>query len=107
MIISKIFDYYGSKCLRYKNLIVQGKVFLETDYIDEVNADQLIDYIVSNHEKKLRGFFALYYITQDLALCFVDAKKMNYSDAMLAIAKRNDEIEKEKKELKKQQQKYR
>lgn len=72
MIISKIFDYYGSKCLRYKNLIVQGKVFLETDYIDEVNADQLIDYIVSNHEKKLRGFFALYYITQDLALCFVD-----------------------------------
>ena len=72
MIISKIFDYYGSKCLKYKNLIVQGKVFLETDYIDEVNADQLIDYIVSNHEKKLRGFFALYYITQDLALCFVD-----------------------------------
>ena len=71
MIISKIFDYYGSKCLRYKNLIVQGKVFLETDYIDEVNADQLIDYIVSNHEKKIERFFCfiLYYTRFSAMFC--------------------------------------
>ena len=34
-------------------------------------------------------------------------KAINYSDAMLAIAKRNDEIEKEKREMKKQQMKNR
>ena len=47
-------------------------------------------------------------ITAELFHCsFEDAKQINYSDAMLAIAKRNDEIEKEKREMKKQQMKNR
>lgn len=58
--------------------------------------------------KQAKNLLGLVQVTAELFHCsFEDAKKMNYSDAMLAIAKRNDEIEKEKKELKKQQQKYR
>ena len=54
--------------------------------------------------KQAKNLLGLVQVTAELFHCsFEDAKKMNYSDAMLAIAKRNDEIEKEKKELKKQQ----
>ena len=58
--------------------------------------------------KQAKNLLGLVQVTAELFHCsFEDAKKMNYSDAMLAIAKRNDEIEKEKKELKKQQSKNR
>lgn len=54
--------------------------------------------------RQAKNLLGLVQVTAELFHCsFEDAKKMNYSDAMLAIAKRNDEIEKEKKELKKQQ----
>lgn len=54
--------------------------------------------------KQAKNLLGLVQVTAELFHCsFEDAKKMNYSDAMLAIAKRNDEIEKEKRELKKQQ----
>lgn len=58
--------------------------------------------------RQAKNLLGLVQVTAELFHCsFEDAKKMNYSDAMLAIAKRNDEIEKEKKELKKQQSKNR
>ena len=58
--------------------------------------------------KQAKNLLGLVQVTAELFHCsFEDAKKMNYSDAMLAIAKRNDEIEKEKKDLKKQQSKNR
>lgn len=56
--------------------------------------------------RQAKNLLGLVQVTAELFHCsFEDAKKINYSDAMLAIAKRNDEIEKEKKELKKQQYK--
>ena len=58
--------------------------------------------------KQAKNLLGLVQITAELFHCsFEDAKQINYSDAMLAIAKRNDEIEKEKRELKKQQMKNR
>lgn len=58
--------------------------------------------------KQAKNLLGLVQITAELFHCSFDAaKQINYSDAMLAIAKRNDEIEKEKRELKKQQSKNR
>lgn len=58
--------------------------------------------------RQAKNLLGLVQITAELFHCsFEDAKLINYSDAMLAIAKRNDEIEKEKRELKKQQSKNR
>jgi len=58
--------------------------------------------------KQAKNLLGLVQVTAELFHCsFEDAKQINYSDAMLAIAKRNDEIEKEKRELKKQQSKNR
>ena len=58
--------------------------------------------------KQAKNLLGLVQITAELFHCsFEEAKQINYSDAMLAIAKRNDEIEKEKRELKKQQSKNR
>ena len=58
--------------------------------------------------KQAKNLLGLVQITAELFHCsFEDAKQINYSDAMLAIAKRNDEIEKEKQEMKKQQMKNR
>jgi hypothetical protein len=58
--------------------------------------------------KQAKNLLGLVQITAELFHCsFEDAKQINYSDAMLAIAKRNDEIEKEKREMKKQQMKNR
>lgn len=58
--------------------------------------------------RQAKNLLGLVQITAELFHCsFEDAKQINYSDAMLAIAKRNDEIEKEKRELKKQQMKNR
>ena len=54
--------------------------------------------------KQAKNLLGLVQVTAELFHCsFDEAKQINYSDAMLAIAKRNDEIEKEKRELKKQQ----
>ena len=58
--------------------------------------------------KQAKNLLGLVQVTAELFHCsFDEAKQVNYSDAMLAIAKRNDEIEKEKRELKKQQSKNR
>lgn len=58
--------------------------------------------------KQAKSLLGLVQITAELFHCsFDEAKQINYSDAILAIAKRNDEIEKEKRELKKQQSKNR
>lgn len=58
--------------------------------------------------KQAKNLLGLVQITAELFHCsFEDAKQINYSDAMLAIAKRNDEIEKEKREMKKRQMKNR
>lgn len=58
--------------------------------------------------KQAKSLLGLVQVTAELFHCsFDEAKQINYSDAMLAIAKRNDEIEKEKRELKKQQSKNR
>ncbi len=53
--------------------------------------------------KQAKNLLGLVQITAELFHCsFEDAKQINYSDAVLAIAKRNDEIEKAKREMKKQ-----
>lgn len=53
--------------------------------------------------KEAKNLLGLVQITAELFHCsFEEAKKVNYSDAMLAIAKRHEEIEKEKQQLKKQ-----
>ena len=58
--------------------------------------------------KQAKNLLGLVQITAELFHCsFEAAKLVNYSDAVLAIAKRNDEIEKQKKEMKKQQMKNR
>lgn len=58
--------------------------------------------------KRAKNLLGLVQITAELFHCsFEDAKQINYSDAVLAIAKRNDEIEKAKREMKKQQMKNR
>ena len=58
--------------------------------------------------RQAKNLLGLVQVTAELFHCsFEDAQKTTYSDATLAIAKRNDEIEKEKKELKKQQSKNR
>lgn len=54
--------------------------------------------------KQAKNLLGLVQITAELFHCsFEDAKQINYSDAVLAIAKRNDEIEKAKREMKKRQ----
>lgn len=58
--------------------------------------------------RQAKNLLGLVQVTAELFHCsFDEAKRINYSDAVLAIAKRNDEIEKEKRELKKQQSKNR
>ena len=58
--------------------------------------------------KQAKNLLGLVQVTAELFHCsFDEAKQINYSDAMLAIAKRNDEIEKERRELRKQQSKNR
>lgn len=58
--------------------------------------------------RQAKNLLGLVQVTAELFHCsFDEAKQVNYSDAMLAIAKRNDEMEKEKRELKKQQSKNR
>lgn len=58
--------------------------------------------------RQAKNLLGLVQITAELFHCsFEDAKRVNYSDAMLAIAKRNDEIEKERREMKKRQMKNR
>ena len=56
--------------------------------------------------KKAKNLLGLIQVTAELFHCsFEDAKKMNYSDAILAIAKKHDEVEKEKRDAKKRQNK--
>lgn len=54
--------------------------------------------------KQAENLLGLVQLVSELFRCtFEEAKRMNYTDAMLAIAKRSREIEKQKQELKKQQ----
>lgn len=60
----------------------------------------------SDEVRKAKNLLGLIQITAELFHCsFEDAKKMNYSDAILAIAKMHDEMEKEKRDAKKRQNK--
>ena len=56
--------------------------------------------------RKAKNLMGLIQITAELFNCsFEDAKKMNFTDALLAIAKKHDEVEKEKRDAKKRQNK--
>lgn len=56
--------------------------------------------------RKAKNLMGLIQITAELFHCsFEDAKKMNFTDAILAIAKKHDEVEKEKRDAKKRQNK--
>lgn len=60
----------------------------------------------SDEVRKAKNLLGLIQVTAELFHCsFEDAKKMNYSDAILAIAKKHDEVEKEKRDAKKRQNK--
>lgn len=60
----------------------------------------------SDEVRKAKNLLGLIQVTAELFHCsFEDAKKMNYSDAILAIAKKHDEVEKEKQDAKKRQNK--
>ena len=81
-------------------------------YINEQleTADQLERYLfqsnggVSDEDdqiKQAKNLLSIVQLTAELFHCsFEEAKQMNYSDAILAISKRNEEIEKEKQQLK-------
>lgn len=57
--------------------------------------------------RKAKNLMGLIQITAELFHCsFEEAKKMNFTDAILAIAKRHDEVEKEKRDAKKRQNKF-
>ena len=56
--------------------------------------------------RKAKNLMGLIQITAELFHCsFEDAKKMNFTDAILAIAKKHDEVEKEKRDAKRRQNK--
>ena len=60
----------------------------------------------SDEIRKAKNLMGLIQITAELFHCsFEDAKKMNFTDALLAIAKKHDEVEKEKRDAKKRQNK--
>lgn len=60
----------------------------------------------SDEVRKAKNLLGLIQVTAELFHCsFEEAKKMNYSDAILAIAKKHDEVEKEKRDAKKRQNK--
>ncbi|WAX17467.1 hypothetical protein PM116P2_00048 [Parabacteroides phage PM116P2] len=77
-------------------------------------ADQLERYLfqsnggVSDEDdqiKQAKNLLSIVQLTAELFHCsFEEAKQMNYSDAILAISKRNEEIEKEKQQLKNSRQ---
>ena len=57
--------------------------------------------------RKAKNLLGLIQITAELFHCsFEEAKKMNFTDAILAIAKKHDEVEKEKRDAKKRQNKF-
>lgn len=60
----------------------------------------------SDEIRKAKNLMGLIQITAELFHCsFEEAKKMNFTDALLAIAKKHDEVEKEKRDAKKRQNK--
>jgi len=81
---------------------------LDKFIVSQLEIADVLEQIVFQNMKQAKNLLGLVQITAELFHCsFEDAKQINYSDAMLAIAKRNDEIEKEKREMKKQQMKNR
>lgn len=61
----------------------------------------------SDEIRKAKNLLGLIQVTAELFHCsFEEAKLMNYTDAILAIAKKHDEVEKEKRDAKKRQNKF-
>lgn len=86
----------------------------QLDYADKL--EQVLFQQMSNSDgntftgdeeiRKAKNLMGLIQITAELFHCsFEDAKKMNFTDALLAIAKKHDEVEKEKRDAKKRQNK--
>lgn len=87
----------------------------QLDYAD--NLEQVLFQQMSNSDgntftgdeeiRKAKNLLGLIQITAELFHCsFEEAKKMNFTDAILAIAKKHDEVEKEKRDAKKRQNKF-
>lgn len=86
----------------------------QLDYADKL--EQVLFQQMSNSDRntftgdeeirKAKNLLGLIQITAELFHCsFEEAKKMNFTDAILAIAKKHDEVEKEKRDAKKRQNK--
>lgn len=86
----------------------------QLDYADKL--EQVLFQQMSNSDgntftgdeeiRKAKNLMGLIQITAELFHCsFEEAKKMNFTDAILAIAKKHDEVEKEKRDAKKRQNK--
>ena len=57
--------------------------------------------------KEAKNLLGIVQTAADLFKCsFEQAKQLNYTDAIIAMSKKHDEVEKEKKELKKQQRRW-
>lgn len=87
----------------------------QLDYADKL--EQVLFQQMSNSDgntftgdeeiRKAKNLLGLIQITAELFHCsFEEAKKMNFTDAILAIAKKHDEVEKEKRDAKKRQNKF-
>lgn len=87
----------------------------QLDYADKL--EQVLFQQMSNSDgntftgdeeiRKAKNLMGLIQITAELFHCsFEEAKKMNFTDAILAIAKKHDEVEKEKRDAKKRQNKF-
>ena len=87
----------------------------QLDYADKL--EQVLFQQMSNSDgntftgdeeiRKAKNLLGLIQITAELFHCsFEEAKKMNFTNAILAIAKKHDEVEKEKRDAKKRQNKF-
>ena len=79
---------------------------LETALFQQIQKSDGNTFTGSEEIRKAKNLMGLIQITAELFHCsFEDAKKMNFTDALLAIAKKHDEVEKEKRDAKKRQNK--
>ena len=80
---------------------------LETALFQQIKKSDGNTFTGSEEIKRAKNLMGLIQITAELFHCsFEDAKKMNFTDALLAIAKKHDEVEKEKRDAKKRQNKF-
>lgn len=79
---------------------------LENVLFQQIQKSEGNTFTGSDEIRKAKNLMGLIQITAELFHCsFEDAKKMNFTDALLAIAKKHDEVEKEKRDAKKRQNK--